>query len=520
MDPHRKISAFCAACIWALIAIGFVGFARAADSSPAKDEAAIRQQGEQVFREQIVPLLKAHCQRCHSTEKNHGSLILDPQLNKLPSTESGEEVAEVPIVQNELWRRVTSDDPEERMPMEAAPLSQAELASIRQWAEAGAPWPVELETVAPTPAVQKASAPWWARALSVIDPIARYVERFGDYAPAGYLLLVMLCVTAFSERVRQSVKRRGELAKPWQRRWCGVVNRTFYLGCVAALITCVLLLHIRELYKPNANLEASQIALRASLDRELQINSANAGDKLAAYYFPQPKQLGGTYYRGNDERNDALFNAGRYRTCTFTVSLCDAARKPLAVGDTVPPGPLYVRLEIQRAPFATKTLFSKRVIDSTFISPLKTMDKVTDAAKQIVKFSTLKLGDRWEAFAPIAEIESAAPPEKLADTLYLYNGGQGGPEIAPPPSYTLQYDLKFAAGKILPDSNLRMGVVFIPGNFAVPPPDKDAITEWFDIRPIPEIVGGNTTDPTLLGIKPHEQRLGPLEDKPEDDAKK
>ena len=45
--------------------------------------------------------------------------------------------------------------------------------------------------------------------------------------------------------------------------------------------------------------------------------------------------------------------------------------------------------------------------------------------------------------------------------------------------------------------------------------------DWFDVRPIPEIVGGNTTDPTLLGIKPHEERLGPLEeDKPDDADKK
>ena len=61
-----------------------------------------------------------------------------------------------------------------------------------------------------------------------------------------------------------------------------------------------------------------------------------------------PKQVAGTYYRGNCERNPSLFNNGNYLTATFRVSVCDSQHRDLQVGDAIPTDGLFVRMELER----------------------------------------------------------------------------------------------------------------------------------------------------------------------------
>ena len=53
------------------------------------------------------------------------------------------------------------------------------------------------------------------------------------------------------------------------------------------------------------------------------------------------------------------------------------------------------------------------------------------------------------------------------------------------------------------NSELWLGPILVPGNFQPPDPSKITLQEWLDIRPIPEIAGDNSTDPTLLGVPEH-----------------
>src|SRR4051794_26483501 len=105
---HRHVLSFAprSACVGALAVILLSGLARADDSSSANAETAVRAAGEKLFREQIRPILTAHCRKCHNAEKTHGLLNLDLQDYAPGLTESGEVVCEVPLAQNELWRRV------------------------------------------------------------------------------------------------------------------------------------------------------------------------------------------------------------------------------------------------------------------------------------------------------------------------------------------------------------------------------------------------------------------------------
>ncbi len=91
------------------------------------------------FRKSIAPILLARCQPCHGPEQAEGSYRVDSfaRLNHSGDSE------EAPIVTgdaaaSELWRRLTSDDPDERMPAESDPLPAEQIAAVRMWIAQGA----------------------------------------------------------------------------------------------------------------------------------------------------------------------------------------------------------------------------------------------------------------------------------------------------------------------------------------------------------------------------------------------
>jgi hypothetical protein len=88
------------------------------------------------FAHEIVPLLKARCAECHTNGKYKGSFSLDTREEILKKK------AAVPgkSGDSEILRRVTSTDPEERMPPKGAPLSAKEVALLRAWIDQGLRW--------------------------------------------------------------------------------------------------------------------------------------------------------------------------------------------------------------------------------------------------------------------------------------------------------------------------------------------------------------------------------------------
>jgi Protein of unknown function (DUF1553)/Protein of unknown function (DUF1549)/Planctomycete cytochrome C len=93
------------------------------------------------FNTQVKPIFNKKCISCHGGVKKNGGFSMMNREELLRPNESGKP-AIVPGKPNEseLMRRVTHHDPEERMPYEAAPLSNAEIATLRQWIKEGAVW--------------------------------------------------------------------------------------------------------------------------------------------------------------------------------------------------------------------------------------------------------------------------------------------------------------------------------------------------------------------------------------------
>jgi cytochrome c553 len=116
------------------------------------------------FDREIRPILSENCFRCHGPdeESRQAELRLDTKEGAL--SDGRIVVARAPA-ESELYRRITSDDADERMPPadEGAALSRDQIETIRHWIEQGAQWrqhwAFEPPARPPLPAVRDAARP-------------------------------------------------------------------------------------------------------------------------------------------------------------------------------------------------------------------------------------------------------------------------------------------------------------------------------------------------------------------------
>lgn len=108
------------------------------------------------FSRDIQPILSNNCYLCHGTDANtrEAELRLDTEESARGILESGE-----------FLRRITTDDPNDRMPPSDSgkSLSDADITKLRAWLDAGAPyerhWAFVAATRTPPPDVANASWP-------------------------------------------------------------------------------------------------------------------------------------------------------------------------------------------------------------------------------------------------------------------------------------------------------------------------------------------------------------------------
>ncbi|HEY6229192.1 MAG TPA: DUF1549 domain-containing protein, partial [Verrucomicrobiae bacterium] len=94
------------------------------------------------FKRDIEPIFVKRCSECHGPDKVKGGLRLDSKAEAMKGGKSGK-AAIVPgkSSESEIIRRVTTDDPDDRMPSKGAPLEPAQIAALRAWMDQGAKWP-------------------------------------------------------------------------------------------------------------------------------------------------------------------------------------------------------------------------------------------------------------------------------------------------------------------------------------------------------------------------------------------
>ncbi len=83
------------------------------------------------FSREVAPILQRQCVACHKEGKAKGKYRLDTYEQLRKDLEPGD-------LETELFHRVTTDDEEERMPVDADPLGDQEINVIRRWIVEGA----------------------------------------------------------------------------------------------------------------------------------------------------------------------------------------------------------------------------------------------------------------------------------------------------------------------------------------------------------------------------------------------
>ncbi len=88
------------------------------------------------FAHDIAPLIRARCAECHTNGKYKASLSLDTRETLLKA----KVVVPGKSAESELIKRITSDDPEVRMPSKGERLTAKEIALLKAWIDQGLPW--------------------------------------------------------------------------------------------------------------------------------------------------------------------------------------------------------------------------------------------------------------------------------------------------------------------------------------------------------------------------------------------
>ena len=93
------------------------------------------------FTSQVKPIINKYCITCHGGVRQKGGFSLLFREEALAKTESGKR-AIIPgdAANSEMIRRITLNDPEERMPYRHDPLSKENIAILRRWINEGAHW--------------------------------------------------------------------------------------------------------------------------------------------------------------------------------------------------------------------------------------------------------------------------------------------------------------------------------------------------------------------------------------------
>ena len=93
--------------------------------------------GSQFYLDRVKPLLRTKCYVCHAATRQEGGLRLDTADAIRRGGDSGPAVDLKDVKQSLLLDRISASDPDERMPPEGKPLTEAQIAIIKLWIAKG-----------------------------------------------------------------------------------------------------------------------------------------------------------------------------------------------------------------------------------------------------------------------------------------------------------------------------------------------------------------------------------------------
>jgi hypothetical protein len=92
--------------------------------------------GQVDFAHDVLPILKMHCIKCHTNGTYKGSFSMDTKTSLLES----KNVEPGKPDDSDLIKRLTSNEPDYKMPPDGERLKAEEVATLKKWVAAGVPW--------------------------------------------------------------------------------------------------------------------------------------------------------------------------------------------------------------------------------------------------------------------------------------------------------------------------------------------------------------------------------------------
>ncbi len=117
-----------------------------------------------LFAKDVAPLLQKRCVGCHNPDKRQGGLNLTTREKMLRGGDNGPAIKPSDAARSLLLEVVSG--PDARMPKQGDKLTEKEIATLRQWIDAGADWPKGVVLAADKKPA--ADGNWWS-----LQPIAR-----------------------------------------------------------------------------------------------------------------------------------------------------------------------------------------------------------------------------------------------------------------------------------------------------------------------------------------------------------
>jgi hypothetical protein len=435
-----------------------------------------------------------------------GGLRLDSHEKALLGGTSQETTLGGTLQTNPIYLRVTSSDPEIRMPLADKPLPTSEVETIAHWVEQGTPWPASTIPIPPSPSTQPALAhePGLLGSLAELwDEIEKAYSTYEYLKRLSTVAIACLLLALFVEICREARKKE----KPWTR---GKLRYFVSFVCLARLSYFVVAVLSIALFFVWRDFHGKVESLRVERDNfRLNLAAVNAGvpSTGTTYGTPpkpnrpnKPKEISGDYYRGNCERNPKLFNGGNYRTATFHLAVADVDHHDIKLDEPIKDGAVSIRFEIERAPKTADEFFSRKTTDRIFLAENHASYPAKNPTSSPVCLQAIEPGHRWGGFYRICDVPGDKKKTKKSGLIYVVVGILKDDAVVGQIHYGIQYDLIFEDHKIVTGSDVWMSELYITPPIARPQPDKIPLAEWFDWKPIPEITGENTKDPKLLGI--------------------
>ncbi|MCE9560961.1 MAG: YHS domain-containing protein [Planctomycetes bacterium] len=343
---------------------------------------------------------------------------------------------------------------------------------VRKFQANPGPYLANLPPAEMSPTVKvELERPRWLR-------VWEFCERHGPIILAVIAAFLLVLTLQFSRRESRFLKL--------------FAHRSVYLILLLTGACAILWREMEQAREEAATIQNATAQQQAAAEKSQNVQSG----KLLQWAWPQglhelPKGIRNTYYRGNDERSEKLFNGGNYRTATFHLSVLGSTDAEIESGAKVAGQQLRIRLEIVRAPNTAANFFKADQMAEVFLSPLSEGTK-----GEIYPLTMTEAERRWSVAVPTGQ-PRAIGYQRIAGVWAVCVGDTKGGVAGAKVHYYIQAIFHIQDGVMLPESTLWMIPVYPSPILHGPHADG----QWFSDRPIPEIPDGkNVTDPKLLGV--------------------